>query len=152
MKNERQSKILELISKYDIETQEVLLEKLSEEGFDVTQATVSRDIKELNIVKISMKNSGYKYAIKNSAEDRPSAKYANILREAAQSVVSAGNLVIVRTYAGMADASAAAIDLMWHYDILGSIAGDDTIFVATADNQSAENLAGRINEVLRHKN
>ncbi|MBP3332871.1 MAG: arginine repressor [Clostridia bacterium] len=152
MKNDRQAKILELINKYDIETQEVLLAKLSEEGFEVTQATVSRDIKELNIVKISMKNSGYKYAIKSSNEDRPSAKYANILREAAQSVVSAGNLVIVRTYSGMADASAAAIDLMWHYDILGSIAGDDTIFVATADNRSAEILAGRINEVLHSKN
>ena len=115
MKNERQIKILELIGKYDIETQEALLEKLKEEGFHVTQATVSRDIKELDIVKISMKNSGYKYSVKNNDEERPGAKYANILREATQSVVSAGNLVIVRTYSGMADASAAAIDLMWHY-------------------------------------
>ncbi len=148
MKNERQSKIIELINKYDIETQEALLDKLREEGFDVTQATVSRDIKALNIVKISMKGLGYKYAVKSSSEDRPSAKYANILREAALSVVSAGNLVIVRTYSGMADASAAAIDLVWHNDILGSIAGDDTIFVATADARYAENLAGKINEVL----
>ncbi len=148
MKNERQSKIIELINKYDIETQEALLDKLREEGFDVTQATVSRDIKALNIVKTSMRGLGYKYAVKSSSEDRPSAKYANILREAALSVVSAGNLVIVRTYAGMADASAAAIDLVWHNDILGSIAGDDTIFVATADARSAENLAGKINEVL----
>lgn len=152
MKNERQSKIIELINKYDIETQDGLLDKLREEGFAVTQATVSRDIKELNIVKISMKNLGYKYAVKSSGEDRPSAKYANILREAALSVVSAGNLVIVRTYAGMADASAAAIDLVWHNDILGSIAGDDTIFVATADPRSAENLAGKINAVLGDKN
>ncbi|MBQ8742702.1 MAG: arginine repressor [Clostridia bacterium] len=152
MKNERHAKILELISKYDIDTQEMLLEKLREEGFVVTQATVSRDIKELNIVKTSMKNFGYKYAVKSVSEERPSAKYANILREAAQSVTSAMNLVIVKTYAGMADASAAAIDLMWHYDILGSIAGDDTIFVATSDVASAENLARKINEVLGHKN
>ena len=151
-KNRRHSKIIDIVRADQIETQDELISKLRESGFDVTQATVSRDIKELNIVKISMKNSGYKYAIKSSNEDRPSAKYANILREAAQSVVSAGNLVIVRTYSGMADASAAAIDLMWHYDILGSIAGDDTIFVATADNRSAEILAGRINEVLRSKN
>ncbi len=151
MKNDRQTKILELIDKYDIETQESLLERLREEGFDVTQATVSRDIKELNIVKISMKNSGYKYAIKNASPDRPSAKYAGILREATLSVVSAGNLVIIRTYAGMADASAAAVDLMWHHEILGSIAGDDTIFVATSDAPSAESLARKINDVLRSK-
>ena len=148
MKNKRQSKILELISKYDIDTQEGLLDKLREEGFAVTQATVSRDIKDLNIVKISMKNFGYKYAIKDSSQDRPSAKYANILREAATSVTSAMNLVIVKTYSGMADASAAAIDLMWHHEILGSIAGDDTIFVATQDTDAAQQLAQKINGVL----
>jgi transcriptional regulator of arginine metabolism len=152
MKNERQIKILELRGKYDIESQEALLEKVKEEDFHVTQATVSRDIKELDIVKISMKNSGYKYSVKNNDEERPGAKYANILREATQSVVSAGNLVIVRTYSGMADASAAAIDLMWHYAILGSIAGDDTIFVATADETSAKALAKRIDDVLHRDN
>ncbi len=148
MKNERQSKIIELINSYDIETQELLLDKLREAGFAVTQATVSRDIKELNIVKVSVKGRGYKYAVKSTSSDRDGTKYANILREAAISVISAGNLVIVRTYAGMADPSAAAIDLTWHNDILGSIAGDDTIFVATADPTSAERLADKINAVL----
>ena len=151
MKNERQSKIIELINSYDIETQELLLDKLREAGFAVTQATVSRDIKELNIVKVSVKGRGYKYAVKSASADRDGTKYANILREAATSVISAGNLVIVRTYAGMADPSAAAIDLTWHNDILGSIAGDDTIFVATADQTSAERLADKINAVLKSR-
>ena len=151
MKNERQSKIIELINSHDIETQEVLLDKLREAGFNVTQATVSRDIKELNIVKTSVKGHGYKYAVKGTVSERNGTKYANILREAATSVVCAGNLVIVRTYAGMADPSAAAIDLTWHNDILGSIAGDDTIFVATADITSAQKLADKIRAVLESR-
>lgn len=152
MKNDRQLKIIEIIGKYDVETQEALLEKLKEEGYDVTQATVSRDIKELDIIKMSTKNAGYKYSVKKGEDERPSAKYANILREATQSVVSAGNLVIIRTYSGMANASAAAIDLMWHYAILGSIAGDDTIFVATSDEDSAKALTKRIDDVLLRRN
>ena len=147
MKNDRQNKIIEIISKNNVDTQELLLDLLKKEGYDVTQATVSRDIKELNIVKISVKDLGYKYAIKDTDDQKPGAKYTNILRESLISVTPSNSLIIVKTYSGMANAAAAAIDFLWHHSILGSIAGDDTIFVATSDKGVSDEISAKIRDI-----
>ena len=136
MKNDRQKKILEIVSSEDIETQEELMNALGREGYDTTQATVSRDIRELKLRKVSMGVGG--------RVDRPSGlatdsaigsmeSYKNILSSSVLSVDTAGNLVVVKTVSGMAMAVAAAIDSLRIDGVMGSIAGDDTIFVAVKD-------------------
>ncbi len=133
MKYKRHNKIIEIISEYNIDTQDELIARLREAGFDVTQATVSRDIRELKLVKISTEDHKYKYAISSRDEIQISAKYRNLIRETLISVDRANNIVVLKTYAGMANAAAAAIDGMDWEEILGTIAGDDTIFVLMRD-------------------
>ncbi len=151
MKNKRQEAIVEIISNQDIETQEVLLDKLHEKGFEVTQATISRDIRELEIIKVVSKNGIYKYAIRTTDDQRPNAKYMNIMRETVVSIDYANNLVVIKTFSGMAQAAAAAIDALFGSEILGTIAGDDTIFVATHNTNSAQSIVHRIKDPLNIK-
>jgi transcriptional regulator of arginine metabolism len=151
MKNKRQEAIVEIISNQDIETQEVLLDKLHEKGFEVTQATISRDIRELEIIKVVSKNGIYKYAIRTTEDQRPNAKYMNIMRETVVSIDYANNLVVIKTFSGMAQAAAAAIDALFSSEILGTIAGDDTIFVATHNTSSAQSIVHRIKDPLNIK-
>lgn len=148
MKNKRQEAILDIILKNDVETQESLLEHLKERGFDVTQATVSRDIRELELIKVTSKSGGYKYASATRGEQRTNAKYTNIMRETVISVESASNLVVIKTYAGMAQAAAAAIDAIFGDEVLGTIAGDDTIFAATHSASAALSISRRLKEPL----
>lgn len=129
MKQNRQNAILDIISKNTIETQEQLIEKLTEAGYNVTQATVSRDIRELRLTKVSCGFGVYKYVVSNQESHVHSVKYLNILKETVTSIEHAGNLVVVKTYAGMAQAAAAALDSMGWTEIIGSIAGDDTIML-----------------------
>ena len=110
MKIERHSQIIRLISQYDIETQEELAEKLNESGFRVTQATVSRDIRELKLTKISKPGGGSRYAVLQSVDQEMSRKYTNVLRTSFQSMDLAQNILIVKTVSGMAMAAAAALD------------------------------------------
>ena len=145
MKNKRQDKILELIGKYDVETQEELAELLRQSGFVTTQATVSRDIKELRLVKVSTGASGSaksKYAansLRNEIDSRLTDKFKNILSEMVIKINYAGNMVVLKTYSGMAQAACAAIDSLEIPDIVGSLAGDDTIFlVMTTENDAAD--------------
>ena len=147
MKYKRQQTILSIISDYDIDTQEALLDKLKEKGFDVTQATVSRDVKELRIIKVSTGKNSYKYASKDMEDPLAQEKYITILRETVISAVPAGNLAVIKTYSGMANASAAAIDVIWKKDVIGSIAGDDTIFIALETQLDARELCA---EILRY--
>ena len=130
MKGERHSKIVELIGKYEIETQEELAERLNEAGFNVTQATVSRDIRELKLTKISTDNGRQKYAVIRDADSNMMEKYARVLREGFLSVDAAENIVVIKTVSGMAMAVAAALDAMNWNEIVGCIAGDDTIMCA----------------------
>jgi len=149
VKYKRHSKIIEIIGSNNIETQDELIAKLRESGFDVTQATVSRDIKELRIVKVATDDDCYKYAVSSGDELRISAKYRNIIRETIVKVDYANNLIVLKTYSGMAQAAAAAIDGMGWREILGTIAGDDNILVIMRNNEMAESFVKRFKEILR---
>ena len=126
MKTKRQTKMLELIKKHDIETQEELSDYLQKEGYQVTQATVSRDIRELKLTKVAMSNGRQKYAALTEANEDLSEKYTRVFRDAFVSMDMAQNILVIKTVSGMAMAVAAAIDAMH----LGCIAGDDTIMCA----------------------
>ena len=129
MKTKRHSKIVELINSYDIETQEELAQRLEEDGFAVTQATVSRDIRDLKLSKVVTANGKQKYSLMPK-QDGISEKYVRILREAFVSMDMAQNILVVKTVSGMAMAAAAALDSMQMSEIVGCIAGDDTIMAA----------------------
>lgn len=130
MKTKRQTKMLELIKKHDIETQEELSDYLQKEGYQVTQATVSRDIRELKLTKVAMSNGRQKYAALTEANEDLSQKYTRVFRDAFVSMDMAQNILVIKTVSGMAMAVAAAIDAMHLHEIVGCIAGDDTIMCA----------------------
>ena len=130
MKTKRQTKMLELIKKLDIETQEELSDYLQKEGYQVTQATVSRDIRELKLTKVAMSNGRQKYAALTEANEDLSEKYTRVFRDAFVSMDMAQNILVIKTVSGMAMAVAAAIDAMHLHEIVGCIAGDDTIMCA----------------------
>ena len=127
MKVQRQRKIVELITEKDIETQEELAKCLVDEGYAVTQATVSRDIRELNLTKVSINGGKQKYVLPHSKNMTINSKYIRVLKDGILSMTCAGNLLVVRTVAGMAMAVAAAIDAINMKEVAGCIAGDDTI-------------------------
>lgn len=122
MKTKRQRKIIELITNYDIETQEELAAKLVENGFNVTQATISRDIRELNLTKIATKGGKQKYAVQSSSDIVSNSKYMRVLNDGIITMDTAGNILVVKTVSGMAMAVAAALDAMQIKEILGCIA------------------------------
>ena len=148
MKIERHSQIIRLISQYDIETQEELAEKLNESGFQVTQATVSRDIRELKLTKISKPGGGSRYAVLQSVDQEMSRKYTNVLRTSFQSMDLAQNILVVKTVSGMAMAVAAALDAMNWNEIVGCIAGDDTIMCAVRTVDDTILLMEKIKKLL----
>ena len=129
MKLERHSKIVELIGKYEIETQEELADYLKEAGFRVTQATVSRDIRELKLTKVPGENNKQRYVVMQNQESF-SDKYIRILKDGYLSMDMAQNILVIKTVSGMAMAVAAALDAIHFYEIVGCIAGDDTIMCA----------------------
>ena len=148
MKTKRHSKILELISERDINTQEDLLAYLKDAGFDVTQATVSRDIKELRLVKTMVSDGKYRYASSVSDSNADiGTKYA-VFSQSTKSVDCAGNMVVVKCFNGMANAACAVLDAMNHEGVVGTLAGDDTIFVLMRDEKSATTLVGKIKELI----
>ena len=127
----------------------MLLQKLLEKGYSVTQATVSRDIKKMGLVKEADPSGKYRYVCHKTELPQQSAKYVNILKETMTDIVSANNLVVIKTYPGMANAAAAAFDTIFKSDVLGSIAGDDTVFVATATADVATSLTQQIKEITK---
>lgn len=149
MKYSRQAKILEIIEKYVIETQEELAEKLKEMGMDVTQATVSRDIKELRLIKVMTEDGKYRYAPFSKSESMVSSKLLTILSESFVSCDYANNIVIIKTLPGMAQAAASAIDSLKWNDIVGTIAGDDTIMIVCRAEKMAEELVDKFNKIIR---
>ena len=148
MKSERHAKIVELIKKYDIETQEDLADRLNREGYNVTQATVSRDIRELKLTKVSDGSGKQKYVVLDSKEGIGNDRFIRILREAYVSVDMAQNILVVKTVAGMAMAVAAAIDAMNWNEVVGCIAGDDTIMCAVRTVDDTKNLMERIRRLV----
>ena len=147
MKYKRQKKILELIAEYDIETQDDLIERLRESGYDVTQATVSRDIRELKLVKTAMPDRLYRYEVAQYEGIEISTKYRNIIKETVIKVDYVGNTVVLRTYTGMAQAAAAAVDGMGWDEIVGTLAGDDTIFILMRDTAAAIGFAEKVSQI-----
>ena len=130
MKTSRHAKILELIQKNDIETQEELSAQLEKEGYHVTQATVSRDIRELKLTKVALNSGRQKYVALNETSEDLTGKYTRVFREGFVSMDMAQNILVIKTVSGMAMAVAAALDAMHMHEIVGCIAGDDTIMCA----------------------
>lgn len=148
-KKERQDLIIKLISENPVETQGQLTSSLIENGFDVTQATVSRDIKELRLIKISDKLGRYCYALpEKESEAGVMGRYSAVLRHAAVSVKEACNIVVLKTIPGSAQGCAVAIETLKLDNIIGLIAGDDTIFIATEGEEQAKVLASEIEELI----
>ena len=148
MKTRRQAKILELIQRNDVETQEELSAYLVREGFQVTQATVSRDIRELRLTKIAMDNGKQKYAVITDADSGMMEKYARVLREGFISMDLAKNIVVIKTVSGMAGAVCAAIDAMKFQEMVGSIAGDDTIICIIRDDEEAVKIMKKLRKIV----
>lgn len=144
MKKERQAKIKELIEKYKIDTQDELIKRLKESGFSATQATMSRDIKELKLTKISDGKNSYYYVFPNSLSAENINKLNASLTHLITSVNCAMNIIVIKTHAGMAQAVATGIDNIKSTDILGCVAGDDTIFIVTTTPEIALEIGAKI--------
>ena len=149
MKRDRHEKIIELIEKYDIETQEDLADRLVREGFQVTQATVSRDIRELKLSKVAGREGRQKYVLLNRQQHQMAEKYVGILREAFVSMDRAQNILVVKTVSGMAMAVGAALDNIGWKEIVGCIAGDDTVMCAIRTVEDTEAVMAELHKILR---
>lgn len=144
----RQSKILNIISSKDIERQEALVDELKAAGFNVTQATVSRDIKELGLVKTPTSNSRYKYSTKQTIDVKLSGKLLNVVREAVMSVVTAENLVVIKTLADSASAVSGALEQLSVNEIVGILADRSTVLIVCSSGRDAEMVSQKINRLL----
>ncbi|MDR3072815.1 MAG: arginine repressor [Clostridiales Family XIII bacterium] len=149
MRYSRQNKILQLIRENDIDTQERLSDLLSASGFHVTQATISRDIKELQLIKTMTADGKYKYVEAGKMEQPISDRFVKIFKETIQSVASSGNIIVIKTLNGCANAAAETIDAMEIPHILGSIAGDNTVFIVATDPSHIVALMKRFNDLLQ---
>lgn len=148
MKTKRHAKIVELIGTNQIETQEELADILNKEGFQVTQATVSRDIKELKLSKVTGEDGRQRYAFMDTSRTAYSEKYIRILREGLVSMDMAANILVIKTMVGMANAVAAALDTFQFEEIVGTLAGDDTIMCATKNADETLIVMNKIKKIL----
>ena len=146
----RQSKILELIAKTEIETQDELSQALKNAGVEVTQATISRDIKELGLIKIqSEKTKKYKYAVMNASQPTAvSNRFSTIFKEAVVSITQASNLVVIKTIKGMASAISSVVDKLSIANVLGCVYGDDTVMVIVGAENQVKSVIDNLNKVL----
>ena len=145
----RQLKILDIISKHDIDTQEDLVDYLRQEGFNVTQATISRDIKDMGIIKtLASDGRHYKYAAQQQKETNAADKYLNMFKNTVISIKSTGNLIVLRTEVGSAGPAAELIDKLSYDEVLGVIAGDNTIFVAVDGIEHVDTIRRRLEDLL----
>lgn len=150
MKISRHAKIFELINKYDIETQEELAERLMQDGYNVTQATVSRDIRELKLTKVALDDGRQKYVALQQTEPGLSEKYARVLRDGFVSMDLAQNILVIKTISGMAMAVAAALDALQISGIVGCIAGDDTIMCAIRTKEEAITVMEKLSKIIHN--
>ncbi|HIR07096.1 MAG TPA: arginine repressor [Candidatus Pullichristensenella stercoripullorum] len=149
MKSVRHDLILDIIDKKDIETQEELAAELKARGVKVTQATVSRDIKELRLLKVLSENGGYKYATAERAEKGMSERFIRILAESVMTIESAVNLIVIKTISASAQAAAEAIDSLKWPELLGTIAGDNTILVIARSEEAVESVVSRFHALIK---
>ena len=151
MKDKRHEKIIELINQYDIETQDELAEHLRNAGFQVTQATVSRDIRKLKLSKVPARDGKQNYALLNGVQHQMSEKYVGILREAFVSMDSAQNILVIKTVSGMAMALATALDNINWKEILGCVAGDDTVMCVIRTQEDTEAVMDELKKIVDGK-
>lgn len=151
MKVKRHTKIIEIINKYDIDTQEELAERLFEAGFRVTQATVSRDIRELKLTKVAGNNGKQRYVVLENKETDLYAKYVQVLKTGFLSMDQAQNILVIKTVSGMAMAVAAALDELHIQGIVGSIAGDDTVMCAIRNCEEVSRVMEKIKKLIMEK-
>lgn len=149
MKSERHAIILNLIETTNVETQEELADMLKQRGICVTQATVSRDIKELRLIKVLAENGGYKYATVDKAEAGMKERFVRIFGDSVVGINTSANLVIVKTLSGSANAAAEAVDSMHWNDIVGTMAGDNTIFIAARDEKAVPDIVKRLSAMIK---
>ena len=153
MKNERQEKILELIRRYPIDRQETMMEHLSQEGFSVTQATVSRDIRQLHLFKVSDGQGGYRYMAQDASPrgTHSASRFETIFRESVLKVDYAGNVVLVKCYSGMANAACELFDAMSWENVVGTLSGDDTFFVLMRSEAAADSIVGQLRQYMAQR-
>ena len=149
MRYARQNRILELIKENDIDTQEKLVAMLRENGFNVTQATISRDIKELHLVKSLSPDGVYRYAVSTDNDSNMSNRYLSILKDIVKNVDAAGNLIVVKTLPGCANAAAEPIDCLGFDHVIGTIAGDNTLLMVIDDPENVASLVAKFDELLK---
>ena len=149
MKSVRQVAILDIIEKQDVETQEELADALRAQGIKVTQATVSRDIKELRLLKVLTPSGSYKYATADKAENGLSERFIRMLAESLLSVAASNNLIVVKTLSGSANVAAEALDSLHWPEILGTLAGDNTILLIIRSDAEAPDVVRRIQEMIK---
>ena len=147
-KIKRQQKILDSIKQYEIETQEELIAILRNAGFNVTQATVSRDINELQLIKIAGSGKKYRYAQVTQGKSIDNAKFLTLFKAAVVSIEAAQNIVVVKTLISNANPVAATVDSLCYNEIVGSVAGDDTLLIVTHNNEEAANVVAKLNALL----
>lgn len=148
MKSKRQTKILELIKAYEISTQDELLSKLNDSGFTVTQATVSRDIRELKLQKVATSSGKYKYAAAAKTPQSLTGNFNALFSASVTSVDCAGNMIVLKTVSGMAQGVCAAMDAVEIDGVVGTIAGDDTIFVVAKNDVTATSIVSMLNKLI----
>ncbi len=149
MKTNRHTVILDIINSMDIDTQEELAIELARRGFKVTQATISRDIKELRLIKVLASSGSYKYATVDRAEVALFDRYVKIFAQSVLSIIPCGNLIVLKTISGSANVAAEAIDALKWSEVAGTIAGDNTIFVCIINQDKVLEIAEKFKELIR---
>jgi len=149
MKTERQNKILELISRYEIETQDDMIARLRADGFEVTQATISRDMRELKLTKVQTAHGSYKYVVNQARSGAERVKLNHAVVDSIFSVDYAGNTIVLKTYPGLAMAVASGVDALNMHDILGCVGGDDTIIIVVRSEQAAAEISANLHELMK---
>ena len=150
MKNERQKKILELISQYEISTQDALMMRLREVGIDATQTTLSRDIRQLKLIKGPTGRGTYKYVVPDVVSKPSVPGHTSTLGDSVQKIEAAQNIVVIKTHSGMANAIAVCVESLHLSGIVGSVAGDDTILMVLRDNTCASNVESELKKIFGH--
>ena len=148
MKTNRHTKILELINKYPITTQEELIDYLRSDGYDVTQSTVSRDIKQLRLTKILLPDGSYRYQASPNSEKGAKNNFNTIFSSSVVSIEVAMNIIVVKTFSGMAQAACAALDMMAFDQVVGTLAGEDTIMIVCSDTDKATECAANLHNYI----
>lgn len=145
----RQLKILEIIAREEIDKQEDLAARLAEEGFNVTQATVSRDIRDMGIIKVLRPNGkGYKYTAQKKTDDQTRDRYHRLFKSSVISIMGSENIIVMKTESGSANSACALIDRLAYEEVLGAVAGDDTIIVVLKSKDNREEMIARFEELL----